>query len=80
VFIGSEPARLAVLDDGKYVYAALNGATSIRRFDIQSQTAGLEFPTGVDRYDGPLFAEDIEVLPGNSSAVAVSLKNPWFQS
>jgi hypothetical protein len=78
VFIGSEPARLAVSDDGKYVYAALNGATSIRRFDIQSQTAGLEFPTGVDRYDGPLFAEDIEVLPGNSSAVAVSLKNPWF--
>src|SRR5689334_2982925 len=32
VFIGSEPNKLALSDDGKTLYTSLNGASAIRRF------------------------------------------------
>lgn len=74
VFVGSEPGPLAVSDDGQFIYVSLDGAAAVRRFDIPSRTAGLQFALGTDASRGPMFAEDIEVLPGFSHAVAVSRK------
>jgi len=75
VFIGSEPGKLAMSDNGQYLYVSLDGAAAVRRFDIASQTAGPQFSLGSDPSHGPYYVEDIEVLPGNPEAVAVSRKN-----
>jgi DNA-binding beta-propeller fold protein YncE len=75
VFIGSEPGKLAISDDGRYLYAALDGAAAVRRFNIPEQAAELQFSLGFDPSFGPFFVEDIEVLPGNPEAVAVSRRN-----
>jgi acyl dehydratase len=75
IFVGSEPGKLAISDNGQYLYVALDGAAAVRRFDIPSQTAGLQFALGSDAFFGPYYAEDIAVLPGNPTAIAVSRKN-----
>jgi trimeric autotransporter adhesin len=72
VFVGSEPERLAISDDGQYLYVALDGSASIRRVDLASDTAGLQFPVGSSSSIGPYFAVDIAVLPGHPSSVAVA--------
>jgi hypothetical protein len=74
VFMGSEPGKLALSENGQYLYASLDGAAAVRRMDLVSQTAVLQFHLGSDPFSGPNYVSDIEVLPGNPSAVAVSLK------
>lgn len=75
VFVGSEPNPLAVSSDGGTLYVGLDGSAQVRRFDIASQTAGLQFGLGSDAFFGGFYAEDIEVLPGASQSIAVSRKN-----
>lgn len=41
--IGSEPSRLALSDNGQYLYTALDGAGAVRRLDLASQTPGCSF-------------------------------------
>ena len=72
IFIGSEPGRLAISSDNQFIYAGLLGIPAIRRFSIGSQTAGLQFTMGSDANFGPIYAEDIEVVPGYPHSVAVS--------
>jgi hypothetical protein len=74
VFVGSEPGKLALADDNQSLYVALDGAAAVRRFDIPSQTPGVQFALGSDPFFGPMFAEDIAVVPGNPDAVAISRK------
>lgn len=78
VFIGSEPAVLAITDNGQYIYAGFAGSATVRRFNVADQTAGLQFPLGSDPTTGSMYAEDIETLPGNPNAVAVSRMNNGF--
>jgi hypothetical protein len=78
VFVGSEPGKLAVADDGQYLYVALNGSAAVRRVDLNAFTAGLQFSLGGDPFTGPYYVADIEVLPGNADAVAVSRRNVGF--
>ena len=75
VFIGSEPGKLALSDDGQFLYVALDGAVAVRRFNMAAQTAGLQFTLGSDSFHGSNFAEDMAVQPGNPGVVAVSKKN-----
>ena len=72
VFIGSEPRTLALSDNGQYLYVAMIGAATVRRFDIATQTAGLQFTLGNDPYNGPLYGGDMAVLPGSPESVAIS--------
>jgi uncharacterized repeat protein (TIGR01451 family) len=72
VFVGSEPGKLALSDDGRYLYVALDGAAAVRRFDLATQTAGPQFSLGSSSFAGPYFVEDMEVLPGEPEAIAVS--------
>jgi hypothetical protein len=75
--IGSEPDKMAISGDGQFIYVALRGEGAVRRFDVATQTGGLEFPLGNDPLFGaPLRARDIEVAPGNPHTVAVALTNP----
>lgn len=67
VFIGSEPKKLALSNDGTTLYASLAGANAIRRFDTVTQTPGLQFtPT-----TGTLVS-DMAVLPGSPQTLVVS--------
>ncbi|MFN2454726.1 MAG: Calx-beta domain-containing protein [Pyrinomonadaceae bacterium] len=72
VFIGSEPNKLALTSDFRYLYTGLDGASSISRFDLTNQTAGLQFPLGGDNFNGSPSAYDLATLPGNPEALAVS--------
>lgn len=75
VFVGSEPNKLASSDDGQYLYVALDGAYAVRRFNLISQTAELQFSLGTAGSCGSIRAEDMVVLKGNPNAVAISLQN-----
>lgn len=75
VFVGSEPGKLAISDDGQHIYVSLDGAAAVRRFDVASRTAGPQFALGSDSFFGPYYVEDMAVMPGNPGVVAVSRKN-----
>jgi len=66
VFVGSEPGKLAISDDGQVLYVNLEGAKAIRRFDIATKTPGMQFGFGADKL------ADMEVVPGSQQSLAVS--------
>src|SRR5947209_11521573 len=72
VFIGSEPNKLALSDDGQTLYAALDGADAVRRFDLTTKTPGQQFAVNQDSLFGPFAANDIAVAPGNPNRVAIA--------
>ena len=72
VFVGSEPGKLALSGDGRYLYVALDGAAAVRRVDAATLTPGLQFVLGNDPYFGPYYVDDMEVVPGAPGSVATS--------
>jgi len=80
VFVGSEPAKLAISNDGRSLFVGLDGAAAVRQFDIPSRTAGIFFPVGRDSFLGLMFVEDMQVLPGSSDSVAISRRLEPFIS
>jgi hypothetical protein len=67
VFIGSEPARMAISNDGQTLWTYLNGANAIRRFDILTETAGLQFTPSPAQQP-----TDMDVVPGSPQSVALA--------
>jgi hypothetical protein len=74
VFIGSEPGPLAFSADGTSIYVGLDGAGAIRRYHVDTATAGAQFSLGADSFFGTRFAEDIVGLAGQPDAIAVSIR------
>lgn len=72
VFVGSEPNKLAISDDGKYLYVGLDGAAAVRRFNVQTLTPETQFTLGNEQFGGPLLASDIAVMPGCSDTVLIA--------
>lgn len=73
LWVGSEPGKLALSDDGRSLYVALAGAAAVRRVDLAAQRAELQFPVGREGLLGDIyFALDMEVLPGRAGSVAIS--------
>lgn len=73
VAMGAEPKGVVVTDDGSYVYAALGDLTQIRRFNIATQTASIQYGLGTDY--SALWAEDFASVPGHPHRLAVSRAN-----
>jgi Calx-beta domain/Domain of unknown function (DUF4214) len=71
-FIGSEPNKLALSDDGHSLYVSLDGAFAIRRFDALTNTPGLQFSVGQDPFFGRYNISDLEVAPANPETVAIA--------
>jgi DNA-binding beta-propeller fold protein YncE len=71
VAIGSEPGKLAISDNSQYIYVALDTPGAVRRFDLTTQTAGLQFSLGSGP-SGTFFVEDMGVMPGQPDSVAIS--------
>lgn len=78
VFIGSEPDKLAISDNGQFVFASLFGSGSVRRFNVPMLKSESQFSLGSDPFTGQFFAEDIEVMPGQANTLAVSRRNFGF--
>ncbi len=66
IFIGSEPGELIVSDKSKYLYVSVSDGATIRRFNLQTQTAGSSFSVG----DG-IAAARLAAVPGAPEAVAI---------
>lgn len=66
VLVGSEPTAMAISDDGLKLWVALDGSGQVRGVDLPSLTAGTLF----DLTFGVV--EEIEVMPGTQSTVAIS--------
>src|SRR5262245_7603411 len=74
IFIGSEPNKLALTDDGKYLYVGLDGVAGVRRFNLATRAPDPIFQLGSDPFFGLYYPEDMEARPGRPDEVAVSLK------
>ncbi|MDX1647644.1 MAG: hypothetical protein R3304_10905 [Longimicrobiales bacterium] len=66
-FIGSDPGRLAMADDGSALYVGLDGAGAIRRLDPDTFVPGLQWALPAGQYAG-----DMITVPGQPSTVVVS--------
>jgi hypothetical protein len=71
---GSEPERLAVSDDGAYLYVASGAASQVRRFKLPEMVLDATLDLGPPRegYIGPRFADSISVAPGQALTLAVT--------
>lgn len=74
-FVGSEPGVIALSSDGSTGYVALTGSPSVRQFNAVTGEAGIQFALGSSWY-GPLYAEDMAVVPGQNDSLAVALRKP----
>ena len=72
VFVGSEPNKLALSDDGQSLYVSLDGSFAIRRFNVATNTPGLQFTIGQDTFSGRFSVNDFAVAPGNPDLLAVA--------
>lgn len=72
---GSNPDRLALSADGKYLYVSLDGAAAVQQLAITSAssapTAGTTIPLGSGQY-GPYYALDLAVSPTADTTIAVA--------
>lgn len=78
IFIGSEPTVLAISDDGQYIYTGFSGSSTVRRFNVATQTASIQFSLGTDNSTGSYYVEDIEVMPGQPTTIAIARKNNGY--
>jgi hypothetical protein len=67
------PRRLAVSDDGRYLYVVANSASTVHRLALGTLSADLEFE--VDPAEATIYASDLEVLPGRPGSVAIARLN-----
>jgi uncharacterized repeat protein (TIGR01451 family) len=72
VFIGSEPTRIAISDDGLYLYAILSGSNSVRRLNLTTLAPGTQFTTIGALFGSAFTASDVAPMPGNHDVVATA--------
>jgi hypothetical protein len=69
ISIGSEPTRLAVSDDGHFLYVVLSGSKAVRRMDLTTLSPGTQFTVASPLF-GPYAPSDLAVMPGNPNTLA----------
>lgn len=74
-FLGKEPNKMAVSDDGQFLYIGLAQESTVLRFNLASKT--VDFAINLKESGTPQsrYAEDMEVLPGQPHSVAIALKD-----
>ncbi len=74
--VHNNPTALAISDNDRYLYVGFAGTPVVVRIDLELQVKDLEFPLSVSGdHRSQTYAEDIVVLPGNGTSIAVSLMN-----
>lgn len=74
--VGSEPTIMAASDDGTTLYVGLSGAGAVRRVDLLTSTAGMQWSLGRSSFGFPFWAWDLDVMPGTTDTVAVACNDP----
>ncbi len=79
IYVGSEPNKLAITSDGKYLWVGLDGASAVRKVDLTGGVAGLQFTLGGNTgiYANPGTALALAALPGATDSVVVSATNEF---
>jgi uncharacterized repeat protein (TIGR01451 family) len=77
IFVGSEPNRLAISDDGTQAFVGLDGAGAVRQVNLQTGTAGVQWGLGGTQgiYQPPFTAANLAAVPGEPNSVAVYATN-----
>jgi uncharacterized repeat protein (TIGR01451 family) len=72
VAVGKSPGKVALSDDGQFLYVAANGDSAVTRLRLNAQgpTPDLYFSIG-----NPFQIQDMAVLPGTPHAVAIDRLN-----
>jgi len=70
---GNRPNGLAISGDSQFLYAGIDGASSIQRFVLPGLTPDISIPLGTSPYFGPYYALDLQVAPGAPHTTAVTL-------
>jgi hypothetical protein len=69
--VGTNPNRLALSQDGAYLYVGADGINSVQRINLASSTIDETISLGSDTSGHQLTAGDIEVMPGFPGTIAV---------
>ncbi len=68
VFVGSDPYRIALTDDGTYAYVGLAGSDHIVKVDLSTFSIADRFRT-LGTEPGPLVGSDLLAMPGRNDMV-----------
>src|ERR1700677_410136 len=69
---GTDPGGIAGSDDGNYAYVYFQSAALIRRFNLQSHSADLQFPATMTGAPSQVVVTCMKVIQGNPDTIAVS--------
>ena len=73
IALNNHPGKLAISDDGQYLYVGLNTTGGVARVNLGLQTIDLRFGLGPDEPTfGTLFADDMDVVAGRPQTLLVS--------
>jgi hypothetical protein len=72
---GSNPDVLAISDNSQYLYAGIDGSSSVQRFTLPGVAKDISYSLGSNATFGPYFALDLQVAPGTPHTTAVTLGN-----
>lgn len=75
-FIGSDPGCISLTANGKFLYTALNGSASVKKFDLINKVTIQTIAMPV-RYSQQLFPSTISCVPDNDSTIAIALKDNY---
>lgn len=75
VSTGDEPSKLAISDDGQYLYAALESIGYVERINLTSLSVDSQFFLGNDPRGMTYSVEEMKAVPGNPGSVAVVRKS-----
>lgn len=78
IFVGSEPDKLALTADGKYLWVTLDGSSGFRKVDLIAKTAGPQFSVAATNsgiYNPPPSITALVALPGATDSVVLSTIN-----
>jgi len=81
IAVGSEPNRIAVTDDGKYLWIGLDGASAVRRVDLTANKPDIQFSIAGNNtgwYANPATVQAIAALPGSDTAVVVGTNGTGY--
>lgn len=71
--VGPDPGRLAMSEDGQFLYVGLNDTASVARVKLDEAAVDLEFPLHAGYQ-----ARDLQVMPGQPRTVAAAREYfPW---
>jgi hypothetical protein len=71
VYVGSEPGKLALSDDGQFLYVALNATPVIKRLTLATMTTDLQFNGTLASPTAGWVVSDVVVWPGKARTVIV---------